>query len=248
MGSENIIVNSHYDRIAKNFNKSWNFSNEYKEWAVKKIDYYLELKENDIFVDIGGGTGTFTNMIFQYCTPKKAYCVEPEKKMCEIAKEHVDIKIVCSNALSFINNIKYKFNKILLKEVIHHIDDRDKLWSDIYRRIGKNGIILIYTRPRKIHFPLFEKAKQEFYKNQPGYKMLVSELKKNGFKVNVNTESFTFTLQKQEWHDMIKAKFMSDLSIFSTKEILRGINEIERKYHTDTYEIKDEIIFISAYK
>ncbi len=241
-------MNNHYKNIAEDFNKVWNFSNKYKKWAVEKIGYHLKLNNKDIFVDIGGGTGTFTNMIAEQFTPKKAYCVEPERNMCNIAKQYTNIKTICSDTFYFINNLKYKYNKILFKEVIHHIKNRNTLWNNIYNTIENNGRILIYTRPKKIKFPLFEKAKQEFYKNQPSYDLMISELKNNGFNVELSIESFTFKLQKKEWHNMIKTKFMSDLSIFSDREILKGIEEIENKYNTKFYNIEDEIIFINAYK
>jgi len=47
---------------------------------------------------------------------------------------------------------------------------------------------------------------------------------------------------------MLKSRFMSDLSVFSDEDILKGIEEIENKYSTGTYSIEDEIIFINAYK
>jgi len=241
-------MKQHYENIAEDFNNVWKFSNEYKKWAVERIGYYLKLKNEDIFVDVGGGTGTFTNMIDKKFTPSKVYCVEPEESMCNIAKKYTNIETICSDTFYFINNLKYQYSKILFKEVIHHIQNRDKLWDNIYSTIDNNGRILIYTRPRKIKFPLFEKAKQEFYKNQPAYDLIVSELKDNGFTVEVSIESFTFQLQKQEWHNMIKAKFMSDLSVFSDKELLKGVEEIENKYNTEIYRMEDEIIFISAYK
>jgi len=171
-------MNNHYENIAENFNKVWKFSDEYKIWAVEKIGYYLKLNNEDIFVDVGGGTGTFTNMIEKQFTPKKVYCIEPEESMCNIAKKYTNIETICSDTFYFINTLQYKYNKILFKEVIHHIHNRMKLWNNIYNTIDKNNSILIYTRPRKIKFPLFEQAKQEFYKNQPAYDLMVSEITK----------------------------------------------------------------------
>jgi 2-polyprenyl-3-methyl-5-hydroxy-6-metoxy-1,4-benzoquinol methylase len=241
-------MNTHYEDIAEKFNKVWKFSADYKIWATERIGFYLKLNNNDIFVDIGGGTGTFTNMITKQFTPNKAYCVEPEKSMCNISKEYSNIETICSDAFYFINNLKYNYSKMLFKEVIHHIDNRITLWNDIYNTIEANGRILIYTRPQKIKFPLFQKAKDAFYKNQPPYDLMVNELKNVGFIVEVSTESFTFELSKEEWYKMLKAKFMSDLSIFTDKEIIEGIEELENQYNTNTYIMEDEIIFITAYK
>jgi len=241
-------MNEHYKKIAQNFNKVWKFSDDYKIWAVQKIGYYLALNNNDILVDIGGGTGTFTDMLSKKFSPKKAYCVEPEQRMCDIAKNHSSFTTICSDTFYFINTLKYHYSKMLFKEVIHHLDNRKKLWNDIFNTIEDNGRILIYTRPQNINFPLFQKAKDEFFKNQPHYDSIVNELKDIGFNVEVSTESFSFKLSKEEWYEMLKAKFMSDLSVFSDEDIMEGIKELENHYNSDTFIIEDEIIFITAYK
>lgn len=241
-------MNNHYKNIANNFNKVWKFSNNYKIWATEKIGYYLALTNDDIFVDIGGGTGTFTNMIVEKYNPAKTYCVEPEEDMCKLARKYTSFETVCSDAFYFINNLKYNYSTMLFKEVIHHIDNRPTLWKDIYKSIDNNGKILIYTRPQNIKFPLFQKAKDVFHKNQPHYDLVVDELKNAGFNVEVSIESFTFELSKEEWYKMLKARFMSDLSIFTDEEIIDGIEELENKYHSNTYIMEDEIIFITAYK
>jgi len=241
-------MNEHYKNISTKFNKVWKFSDDYKRWAIEKIGFYLKLNEKDILADIGGGTGTFAHLIKKKFMLNKVYCIEPEVNMCNIAKQYSDIEIICSDAFYFVNNLQYSYNKILFKEVIHHIKDRNSLWHDIYNSIDCHGRILIYTRPQNIKFPLFERAKEAFYKNQPSHKLIVSELKDNGFNVDVSIESFQFKLPKEEWHNMLKTQFMSDLSVFSDQEILEGIHEIENKYNTDFYDIEDEIVFISAYK
>jgi len=241
-------MNEHYKKLAQDFNKVWKFSDDYKVWAVEKIGYYLKLNNSDTFVDIGGGTGSFTDMISKSFSPYKAYCVEPEESMCEIAKNYSTFTTVCSDTFHFLNTLKYKYSKMLFKEVIHHIDNRNKLWNDIFNTIEDEGKILIYTRPQNIKFPLFQKAKDEFFKNQPHYDFVVNELKDVGFSVEVSIKSFTFELSKEEWFTMLKAKFMSDLSVFSDEEIIEGIKELDDKYDSDTFIIEDEIVFITAYK
>jgi len=243
------MMTNHYDKIAAEFNEVWKFSEDYTKWVVERIGYYLRITQHDIFVDIGGGTGTFTNGITEKYTPYKSYCIEPEKKMCDIAKQYINFETICSDAFYFINNLQYKYSKILFKEVVHHIKDREKLWGDIYSTIEKNGRLLIFTRPQNIKFPLFKKAKEAFYMNQPDYNLIAKELKDSGFNVEISNESYIFTLSKEKWHNMLKARFMSDLSVFSEKDIIEGIKEIENLYCVNgTYTIEDEIIFISAYK
>lgn len=241
-------MNEHYASIAEDFNKVWKFSNEYKIWAVDRIGHYLDLHKNDILVDVGGGTGTFTSMINEKFELKKAYCVEPESKMCDLAKKHSSIETICSDVFYFLNYLQQQYNKILFKEVIHHITNRTNLWNDIYDTIDNEGKLLIYTRPRKIKFPLFQKAKKEFYNNQPSYDEIISELETSKFKTSVSLESFTFELPKEEWYNMLKSRFMSDLSVFTDEEIIDGIQELEQAYPSDMFTIEDEIVFLTAYK
>lgn len=242
-------MTNHYQNIAEDFNNMWEFSIDYKQWAVDKISQYLELTPKDIFVDIGGGTGIFTEMIQQKNKMHNAYCVEPEKSMCGIAQEYASFQTICGDAFYFIDTLKYPYSKILFKEVIHHIDKRIQLWKNIYSSLQPNGRILIYTRPQNINFPLFQKAKEKFKENQPAYDILVDELHACGFSTNLNIESFTFKIAKEKWFYMLESKFMSDLSGFTDKEINDGILEI-KDYHNDpeVYTIIDEIIFLSAYR
>ena len=241
-------MEQHYKNLAKSFDINWDFSNNYKKWAIIRIGKYLELNTNDTFIDIGGGTGIFTHMISLHYKIKQAICVEPEKSMCKIARGYTTFQTICSNALSFANKKNYSCSKLLFKEVIHHINDRKKLWDKIYSNTTKNTRILIYTRPQNIEFPLFKKAKNKFLMNQPHHNSIMKELQQSGFNTEVYFEDFVFEMSKDSWHKMIKNKFMSDLSTFSDSEIENGIKEIEQQYNTNTYIIKDKIIFIIAYK
>lgn len=240
-------MDEHYQNLAKDFNDAWKFSEGYKSWAVDKIGSLLEINHNDRFVDIGGGTGTFTNMIHQQFNPIVSYCVEPSPEMCNIAKEHMNITTICGDAFNFIHQ-KIPYSKMLFKEVIHHIEDRISLWKAIEKSIPDSGKILIYTRPQDIKFPLFQKAKEAFKKNQPNYEEIIDELTMGGLKTAVYFDSYTFKLPKEKWHSMLRTRFMSDLSIFSDEEIVNGIAEISIKNDKEYYILEDEIVFIIAYK
>ena len=242
-------MTNHYKNIAEEFNDVWEFSIDYKKWAVDKISKYLQLNKEDIFVDVGGGTGMFTDMIQQKNQMKKAYCIEPEKSMCAIAEKYTSFKTICGDAFYFITTLKYPYSKILFKEVIHHINNRALLWKNIYNSVQPHGRILIYTRPQNIKFPLFNKAKDRFKQNQPAYELLVDELQACGFSVNINIESFTFKIPKEKWFHMLHSRFMSDLSSFTDQEIDEGISEIKKYYgNPEVYTLTDEIVFLSAYK
>ncbi len=95
---------------------------------------------------------------------------------------------------------------------------------------------------------LFDKAKDKFRENQPNYMDLINEVKKDNFEIKTYKDDFGFQLDKEKWYQMIKDRFMSDLSEFSNEEIDEGIAELEKKLIGNTLEIIDEIIFIYGKK
>lgn len=245
--SMNNEVSNHFDSIAEVFNRIWYFSDEYKNFVIKHIHHDLELKAEDILVDIGGGTGTFTHRLMVESGAQNAYCVEPSHPMCNEAAKLENITALCMDAHAFMST-KTPFSKLLLKEVIHHIDDRERFWQAVYTQLPNTGKLLIITRPQDIAFPLFTSAKAAFARNQPPYELFEAQLKQCGFDVVTAKRSHTFTIPKEHWYEMLRHRFMSDLGIFNDEEIEEGINEIEADYTEETIDIIDRLIFITATK
>lgn len=241
-------MDNHFDSIADVYNSVWHFSDNYNKWMLDNILVALELNKNDILVDIGGGTGTFTELIAHNTNLKnKPYCVEPSIEMSNIAKKNTDVNVYNEDGNKFSERL-LTYNKVLLKEVIHHINDRKSLWNNIHKRMSENGRILIVTRPQKVKLPLFDAAKEAFYKNQPPYEKFVQELSEASFEVDVKIDSYSFELDKDIWFDMIRQRFMSDLGKFTDQEIEDGINEIKQNIQKEKIEIEDVIIYITALK
>lgn len=238
---------NHYDTIADLFNTVWHFSDEYKEFVHSHIMTDLALSCTDILVDIGGGTGTFTSKLASDANLQCAYCIEPSNAMCEEASKIDNIMAICTDASGFCT-LNLPYTKLLLKEVIHHISDREPFWRNIHYQLPSNGKLLIITRPQHIDFPFFDTAKEAFARNQPPHEVLESELREAGFFVNTQCRSHTFTLPKQQWFLMLRHRFMSDLSYFRDQEIEEGIDEIEKKYPENSLTIVDNLIFITATK
>lgn len=238
---------NHFDSIAEVFNHIWYFSDEYKNFVVGHIIGDLSLSRNDILADIGGGTGTFTSRLMEEAGLQKAYCIEPSGAMCEEAAKLDNITAFHADAHAFLST-RTPFSKLLLKEVIHHIGEREQFWNTIFDNLPHGGKLLIITRPQTIQFPLFQKAKEAFFQNQPSHELFESQLKACGFSVKTAHRSHTFTLPKKSWYEMLRHRFMSDLSIFSDEEIEAGIVEIEQTYPEEIINIIDNLIFITATK
>lgn len=240
-------MNNHFDSIAEHFNRIWYFSDEYKDFVIEHIIHDLSLSDEDTLADIGGGTGTFTSRLANEAHLHKAYCIEPSAPMCEEASKFPNITAVCADAHTFLaENIP--FTKMLLKEVIHHIGKREIFWKNVYESLPHEGKLLIITRPQHIAFPFFKAAKEVFARNQPPHELFETQLRECGFNVQTTLRSHTFTLQKENWYEMLRHRFMSDLGVFSDQEIEEGICEIEEIYTNENIDIIDNLIFITATK
>lgn len=242
-----MSTSNHFDSIAKAFNRIWYFSDDYKDFMIKHIKYDLSLSNEDTLADIGGGTGTFTSRLANENHLKNAYCVEPSEAMHQEASQLTNITAMCVDAHTFLSK-KIFFNKILLKEVVHHIDERERFWKNLYATLPNEGKLLIITRPQNIAFPLFKAAKEAFAQNQPLHTIFELQLKACGFKVITTLRKHPFTLSKEIWYEMLRHRFMSDLGIFSDEEIEAGIRELEIIYPEKTIDIIDNLIFITAVK
>ncbi|HLD23508.1 MAG TPA: class I SAM-dependent methyltransferase [Sulfuricurvum sp.] len=238
---------NHFDTIADVFDRIWYFSDDYKDFVISHIHTDLALQSDDILVDIGGGTGSFTSRLADEAHLSCAYCIEPSLAMCEEAAKLSNVTAVCSDAHTFLAS-HTPFTKMLFKEVIHHITEREVFWKTLYKALPYDGKILIITRPQSIAFPFFEAAKIEFGRNQPSQEALENELRVGGFSLTSYHRSHTFTLPKEDWYTMLRHRFMSDLGVFSDEEIEAGIEEIETAYQEESIDIIDNLIFITATK
>lgn len=238
---------NHFDTIADVFNRIWYFSDDYKDFIISHIHTDLALCSDDILADIGGGTGSFTSRLANEAHLLRAYCIEPSSAMCEEAAKLSNVTALCSDANTFLAS-QTPYTKMLFKEVIHHISDRENFWKSAYKSLPHQGKILIITRPQTIAFPFFEAAKIEFSRNQPSQEVLETELRHGGFFITSHQRSHTFRLAKKDWYTMLRHRFMSDLGVFSDKEIEEGIAEIEQKHPGETIDILDNLIFITATK
>ena len=241
-------MSKHYDDIAQEFDDNWMFSKEYRNWYTDKIINLLDIRPKDIMIDVGCGTGIFSKKIIDNSSLKRIICVENSLSMCERAEEYEELDVIHSEAKIYFNKKNITFDKILFKEVIHHLTDRQNTFETIYQKISNNGKLLIATRPKKVEFPFFEKAHESFSVSQPDYILFKEELIAKGFNVEISLDKYKINLSKDKWNRMLRNRFMSNLSEFSDTEINNGILEISKKYSLDNYTFYDNLVFIIASK
>lgn len=238
---------THYENLAENFDRAWFFTEDYQAWMSEKILKFLEFKPDDLLVDIGAGTGIYTARIHALGGGKVApVCVEPSSKMAAVAMANHGLSVYQEDAHTFSRH-PMKYDKVLVKETIHHIENRVQLWQGLRRNLCDNGRVLVVTRPQTIQWPLFRAAKEMFARNQPAADCLAVDMEKAGFSIGIYSESFKLKLPRKKWFEMLRTRFISDLSRFSDEEIEAGVSELTAKYPDETIEIEDSLLFIVGY-
>lgn len=238
-------MSNHFDTIAEIYNKVWYFSEQYQSQMLANIIELLRLQAGDRLADVGGGTGVYTRLLAEAAGLERPWCVEPSGKMCAEAAKIPGIEAICADAGGFME-LDLPFNKVLLKEVVHHIPERETFWRHLRGKLPAQGRLLIVTRPRDIKLPLFEQAKEVFRQKQPHHETLLAELESAGFAVELRFHPYRFSLPKSTWFDMIRNRFMSDLAGFGAEDIEAGLREVDAAHPGETVEIPDTIIYIAA--
>ena len=240
---------NHYQRISSIYEDLWSYSPEHIKFMTTKIIEYLRLKTTDNLVDLGCGTGLYSKSILQQIQlDNPIICVDCSKSMLEQIPLSYQYKTVAVDAIDFVSQAEV-YNKVFMKEVIHHIDNKELLFSSLFKRLPSNGIFLLILLPPTIDYPLFSEALQRYEKGQPHYNNLTKLLEKVGFNISVNFVESLQKIPKYKYLKMVENRYMSLLSSFDDKQLAEGLKEMEQKYAQQSIlEFPDRFVFITANK
>ena len=123
-------VYKHYDNFIKLFNLD-------KKGEIKDI---LELKGEEIVLDIGGGTGKLAEYICEDC--KIVYVLDESKGMLSKVEENARVVPILGDVLD-INFENNSIDIVIISDVLHHIENQQRLIEETYRILKKNGKLII---------------------------------------------------------------------------------------------------------
>ena len=178
-------LSGHYEQpsFAERYEAAFFYSSRaYVEHILQHIREILALPDEEArIVDIGGGTGNFTNQLAQIaCTRHKVLCVDNFEEMLRKAQQFETLECKLIDALGFASlpPEEIRYSHILLKEVIHHIASTDysALFGGIHRQLLPHGLVLIITRPQEVDYPLFTRARKIWREHQPPVEDIVLAL------------------------------------------------------------------------
>ena len=287
-------VSSHYETHTKaeTYDDAYFFEpGEYMEYLVNLIGDRLQLEPTNTasrsrcILDVGGGTGMFVRALLEEneTANTKAVVVDPFLLPSDSTppSSGSSVSFVKAPAEDFLfppssgedcwrtNDIdKYfgGYDQILLKEVVHHFDQENRV--GIFRgmkeglRKGEAGdtkpSILIITRPQTdIDYPMWKEANDVWEANQPTIESFEDDLREAGFTNIMRTvESYPCSIRLERWQSMVRARFWSTFSHFSDEELEKACEtiaqEAKKKPHAEDKDghtilhFEDRLIFLSA--
>ncbi len=244
-------MSRYYSDIAGSLPRLYSFrSPEYLRWLLDRICLHLDLSPGDRLADLGGGTGTVTaRLCAQVGLQTPPLCVDESAAMLEVAAEQESIACCRADAHTFSQSEAAHWDKLLMLEVIHHLADRQALFSKLHRLLPSPARVLVITRPRDAQYPLFEAAQQVWLRDTPDHEEHANKMRKAGFTVECVMEEFPVTLPREQWFDMIRGRFWSTLQDFGHEELEAGIEELtDRLPESNFVSYTDKLAFIVAHR
>jgi|TARA_B100000214_G_scaffold162695_2_gene116642 ubiquinone/menaquinone biosynthesis C-methylase UbiE len=237
-------VTAGFSGIARDYDDLWLLTSGYRDWMLTKTLGHLKMRRNSKFADLGGGTGIFAHLL-KLGVPlvSDVICVDPSDAMLFNAGQYRGLQTYCESAETFAQR-QVQLDRILIKESIHHIRNRQSFWKKISSSLRPNGRVLVVTRPSLPEFPLFKRAMTAFSESQPELEILLDEISSSGLRAVTNAEQYHVQIPKERWYAMLRARFMSSLASFTPGEIEQGILEVDSQLDGDQVRFTDRLFFV----
>lgn len=242
------VLNRHYKNLAERYNDFLYYSPKFVRTLTSKMTEKLELCNTDTLVDLGCGTGMYSLDIIKQIQLRKVIAVDPFPEMLKLIPGTANIHTVIADALSFSERPGI-YDKILIKEAIHHITEREKLFGCLFNRLRKGGILLLVHVPPEVKYPLFQKALDRCKEWHADPDELLEQLENTGFRVEQDFLDYAHSIPKQKYFSMVKNCYMSALTSLGEQEVINGLIEMEKKYKDiESLEFVDHFDYLKAVK
>jgi len=113
---------------------------------ARRIIEELELKNDEKILEVGCGNGYYLNLLNKLGFSLTLVGIDNDKLALKDAKKIIGsrIKLVLADA----NKLPFEeqsFNKVIISEVIEHVEDEEKVLSEIYRVLKPGGVMVLTT-------------------------------------------------------------------------------------------------------
>lgn len=241
------VVDKHYKRLARDYDEFLYYSPDFVRTLTARMIDKLRLSETDTLADIGGGTGIYAvDILRQVPLKNPVICVDPFEEMLARIPKDAPITPVAADAVEF-SERPGTYNKVLIKETIHHVERKAELFANLHRNLPDDGILLLVHVPPDVQYPLFDAALERCLGWHADPDELVKLLDGAGFAVERDGLDYRHELPKEHYLRMVAGCYMSVLTSFSDEELNAGLAEMEARYSgQDTLEFVDHFDYLTA--
>jgi SAM-dependent methyltransferase len=239
---------AHYDRLAASYDQNWAYSPAYIAWMTRCILDRAAIGPGRVVADIGCGTGLYSRQLA--AAGATVICADPSQSMLDQLPGDPALVPVRASAQEIAERRvalpAQRLEAIVIKEAVHHIpaSDRQVVLNGLAELLAPGGRIVIAMLPAQISYPLFTAALQRFESLQPDPADIAAVLSDAGLETELSYDSYTLTLEKDQYLSMVRDRYMSLLADFTDAELERGITEIRERFPGDRLEFADRFAFI----
>ena len=222
-------------------NKTWLSSKDYINTFNNFLIRQIKLDKNSSILDIGCGRGKIIGNLSSKLRLKKMPLGIDIEKLNDRDKRIIFSKL---DAIKFLKKNKKKFDLILLKQTIHFFEYKDikKLIFLCMKSLRNKGKIIIFTlETKRNEIPVFSLMKDRLNKSLRRDQKII-EFLSNSYPRNIKKKfSYKVKMSKKKYIKMIKNRYISTLLNLQRSEIIKGIEEIRKKYKEKIY-FNDKLI------
>lgn len=244
--ADDHITRDHYARLAATYDQNWAHSPQFLAWMTRCIQDRLQITGDDVVLDVGCGTGLFARKLASYAA--RIVCSDASAPMlAQLPDDERLIPVVATAEALATGDASLpddRYDAMLLKEVLHHVDDRGQVIAGLAQRLKPGGRMLVVMLPATISYPLFTAALDLFARQQPDPADVASEMRAAGLDAQLTHESLPLEFPIERYLQMVRNRYMSLLSHFDDTELEAGLEEIRRTHPGDQVAFDDTFAFV----
>lgn len=209
---------------------SWLSSKEYFAKLSNQLIKSLDLHEEIKILDVGCGRGYLLRSLANKANLINIpFGVEPVKHEGPIPHH---IKIINSSINSFLDNNNIKFDVVILKQVLHLLNqnEREYFYYKVKKHLNDNAKIVFIHMNDQTEIPQFPIMKNRLKKSLNSHQYLSEELIKNFKLLKIDNFNYDVNISSKEYLEMIRNRYISVILDLNEEEIEKGIEFIKKHY------------------